>query len=111
MAGTSARLARHIAHALWCILQGGASCIHTPLSASHGIQLHKAQRWVPTREGCTSIYPLFPLPLCDLYTHIAYLTGGNPGWIREGKVQVEETVFEGVESFGLGFQSLFTGAF
>mmetsp|Transcript_57878 Transcript_57878/g.134843 ORF Transcript_57878/g.134843 Transcript_57878/m.134843 type:complete len:348 (-) Transcript_57878:346-1389(-) len=32
------------------------------------------------------------------------------GWVREGKVKVEETMFEGLESFGQAFQSLFVGA-
>ena len=31
------------------------------------------------------------------------------GWIKEGKVKVEETLFEGAEAYGEGFQSLFTG--
>ena len=31
------------------------------------------------------------------------------GWIKEGKVKVEETLFEGAEAYGDGFQSLFTG--
>jgi NADPH-dependent curcumin reductase CurA len=31
------------------------------------------------------------------------------GWLREGKLAVEETVFEGIEEWGAGFQSLFTG--
>lgn len=31
------------------------------------------------------------------------------GWIKEGKVKVEETLFEGAETYGEGFQSLFTG--
>ena len=31
------------------------------------------------------------------------------GWLAEGKVQVEETVFDGIESWPMAFQSLFTG--
>ena len=30
-------------------------------------------------------------------------------WIKEGKVQVEETLFEGSDAYGEGFRSLFTG--
>lgn len=31
------------------------------------------------------------------------------GWLKEGKVKVEETFFEGIESWPLAFQALFTG--
>ena len=30
-------------------------------------------------------------------------------WMRDGKLVVEETTFEGIESWPEGFQSLFTG--
>ena len=29
--------------------------------------------------------------------------------MREGKLKVEETTFDGIENWGAGFQSLFTG--
>lgn len=32
-----------------------------------------------------------------------------PRWLAEGKIYVEETNFEGIENWPLGFQSLFTG--
>jgi NADPH-dependent curcumin reductase CurA len=32
-----------------------------------------------------------------------------PKFVIDGKVIVEETVFEGIESWPLGFQALFTG--
>mmetsp|Transcript_11768 Transcript_11768/g.36773 ORF Transcript_11768/g.36773 Transcript_11768/m.36773 type:complete len:354 (-) Transcript_11768:83-1144(-) len=32
------------------------------------------------------------------------------GWVKEGKVKVEETFFSGVESFGTAFKSLFVGS-
>ena len=31
-------------------------------------------------------------------------------WLKEGKVQVEETTFDGVAAWPLAFQALFTGA-
>lgn len=31
------------------------------------------------------------------------------GWVKEGKITVEETFFEGIESWPLAFQALFTG--
>jgi NADPH-dependent curcumin reductase CurA len=31
------------------------------------------------------------------------------GWVREGKVQVRETVFNGLDSFGSAFRALFEG--
>ena len=34
---------------------------------------------------------------------------GMHRWMREGKLSVKETVFEGLENWGAGFQSLFTG--
>ena len=32
------------------------------------------------------------------------------GWLKEGKLQVEETFFDGIEQWPVAFQSLFTGA-
>jgi NADPH-dependent curcumin reductase CurA len=32
------------------------------------------------------------------------------GWIKEGKVKYEETIFDGIERAGEAFQGLFTGA-
>ena len=32
------------------------------------------------------------------------------GWVKEGKVSVEETFFDGVEAWPMAFQALFTGS-
>lgn len=70
----------------------------------------------PTPEKIHITNLIYNLQRVEGFTCEPWLVGGRDDflgdmakWIKEGKVKVEETFFDGIESFGTAFQSLFVG--
>lgn len=87
---------------------------HGRVAVCGGISQYNLGEKVPLKFNPTDM--IYTFQRVEGFVCMPWLSGmkGNflkdmSGWLNEGKVKAEETKFDGIESWPLAFQSLFTG--
>jgi hypothetical protein len=88
-------------------------CVLCRLRCPDVADASRATRQLPQRNGpVRRSHPL--LLACACFLNIAdtsvFLSSSSCRIVKEGKFAIEETVFEGIENWAVGFEALFTGA-